>query len=198
MSQHYAIPTETIERETEVKKSRFIARATYATNRQEAMAFLAQAKADYPDARHHCWAYLLGDPSQTCSAAMSDDGEPSGVAGRPILNVIQHKLIGDVMVVVSRYFGGIKLGAGGMVRAYSGVAECVLSALKLERQQPVIDRLLSGDFSQEQPIRHWAESRAAKIGAVTYKQGVSLVLTVPVQHESALIEFCSARGIELD
>jgi len=195
MSQTYLTPTTTLERETEAKKSRFIARATSVTSRQEAMAFLEQAKADYPDARHHCWAYLISNPTATCSAAMSDDGEPSGVAGRPILNVIQHKIIGDVIVVVTRYFGGVKLGAGGMVRAYSGAAECVLSALPLETRQPVISRSLGADFSQEQPIRHWADKYGAIVEEVTYQQGVDLVLTVPIEHEQALFEFCTARQI---
>ena len=195
MSQHYPIPVSTLECETEVKKSRFIARATCVTSRKTAMKFLEQAKADYPDARHHCWAYLIGNPSATCSAAMSDDGEPSGVAGRPILNVIQHKGIGDVMVVVTRYFGGTKLGAGGMVRAYSGAAEGVLSLLPLKRQQPLICRQLDCDFSQEQPIRHWVERHDAEIGEVVYSQRVDVKVVLPAQYESEFTEFCTARGI---
>lgn len=195
MSQGYSIPTSTLEREIEVKKSRFIARATAAASRQEAMLALQQSKSDWPDARHHCWAYLIGNPAATCSAAMSDDGEPSGVAGKPILNVIQHKGIGDVIVVVSRYFGGIKLGAGGMVRAYSGAAESVLSELPLERQEPVVTLSLICDFSQEQPIRHWAEKHHAEISRVIYTQGVELMLTLSATYEEPLMVFCAARGI---
>ncbi len=123
----YPTPAQFIETETEVKKSRFIARATKVTDRQSAIAFVEQAKQDYPGARHHCWAYLLGNPASASSAAANDAGEPSGTAGKPILNVIQHKGVGDVIVVVIRYFGGIKLGAGGLVRAYSGAAEAVMS-----------------------------------------------------------------------
>jgi uncharacterized YigZ family protein len=195
MPQVYSIPTSTLECETEVKKSRFIARATYVATRKAAMIFLEQVKADYPDARHHCWAYLVGNPSATCSAAMSDDGEPSGVAGKPILNVIQHKGIGDVVVVVTRYFGGIKLGAGGMVRAYSGAAEGVLSLLPLKRQRPLVCRQLSCDFSQEQSIRHWAEKHDTEVGEVLYSQCVDMALVMPAQHEAEFAEFCTARGI---
>ncbi len=197
MSQSYLIPTSTLEREIEVKKSRFIACATAVVSRQEAMLALQQAKSDWPDARHHCWAYLIGNPAATCSAAMSDDGEPSGVAGRPILNVIQHKGIGDVIVVVSRYFGGIKLGAGGMVRAYSGVAESVLSELPLKTQQPVVTLSLVCDFSQEQPVRYWAEKHHAEINRVVYKQGVEMTLTLSVAYGGQLMAFCTARGIVL-
>ncbi len=197
MSQSYLIPTSTLEREIEVKKSRFIARATAVISRQEAMLVLQQTKSDWPDARHHCWAYLIGNPAATCSAAMSDDGEPSGVAGKPILNVIQHKGIGDIIVVVSRYFGGIKLGAGGMVRAYSGAAESVLRELPLKAQQPVVTRSLVCDFSQEQLVRYWAEKHHAEINRVLYKQDVEMMLTLSAVYGEPLMAFCVARGIVL-
>lgn len=106
----YTTPKSFHQHKLDIKKSRFIAWAEKVTNRQEAMAFLERSKQTYPDAGHHCWAYQLGHPQSPISAAMSDDGEPSGTAGKPILNVLQHKNIGDVMVIVIRYFGGIKLG----------------------------------------------------------------------------------------
>ena len=143
----YPTPARTVETESEVKKSRFIARAANVSSRQEALAFVEQAKCDYPDARHHCWAYLLGNPSSAASAAQNDDGEPAGTSGRPILNVIQHKGVGDVVVVVIRYFGGIKLGAGGLVRAYSGAAESCMSILPLEQAIPMQQVTLNMDFS---------------------------------------------------
>ncbi len=148
MSQTYPVPTGTTQCEIEIKKSRFIARATCVSCREEAMTFLKKAKSDYPDARHHCWAYLIGDPSSASSAAMNDDGEPGGTAGKPILNVIQHKGVGDVMVVVIRYFGGVKLGAGGLTRAYSGVTESLFSSMHIEQQQPVIQMKLLCNFAQ--------------------------------------------------
>ena len=197
MSQSYSTPASSLEREIEVKKSRFIARATAVVSRQEAMLALQQSKFDWPDARHHCWAYLIGNPTATCSAAMSDDGEPSGVAGKPILNVIQHKEIGDVIVVVNRYFGGIKLGAGGMVRAYTAAAEAVLGELPLERRHSVVTLSLVCDFSQEQSIRYWAEKHHAEISQVIYTQSVELRLTLSTVYKALLIEFCAARGIVL-
>jgi uncharacterized YigZ family protein len=106
----------------EVKHSRFIAQAAPATSPQAALAFLAQV-AD-PDATHNCWAYRIGAEYRS-----SDDGEPAGTAGRPILAAIEGQGCDRVMVVVTRWYGGIKLGAGGLVRAYGGAAaECLRTA----------------------------------------------------------------------
>lgn len=195
MSQPYFIPDSTLECELEVKKSRFIARATPVTTREEAMAFLGSTKQDYPDARHHCWAYLLGNPRSASSAGSNDDGEPSGTAGKPILNVIQHKGIGDVMVVVSRYFGGVKLGAGGLTRAYGNATEAVLSTLPLTRHQILLHRQLHCDFSHEQPLRHWAAQHKASVVSVEYSGAVSLALSLPIQSLPSLESFCQSHGI---
>lgn len=106
----------------EVKHSRFIANASPATSPQAALAFLAQV-AD-PDATHNCWAYRIGAEYRS-----SDDGEPAGTAGRPILAAIEGQGCDQVVVVVTRWYGGIKLGAGGLVRAYGGAAaECLRTA----------------------------------------------------------------------
>lgn len=180
-----------------IRKSRFIAHADRVTSRAEAMAFVAHLRQQYPDARHHCWAYLLGDPRATASAAMNDDGEPSGTAGKPILGVIQHKGIGDVMVIVTRYFGGIKLGAGGLVRAYAGAAEAVLSQLPLTPYTPYTRCTLHTDFSREQAVRHWCEQHTANIVAVEYASGVTLVVDTPTSTVEALTALCAARGIDL-
>jgi len=153
MSPSYRVPATTLERALEVKKSRFIARVTRVESREQAMAFLETLRRAHPDARHHCWAYLLGNPRSASTAACNDDGEPSGTAGKPILHVIQHKGIGDVMVVVARYFGGIKLGAGGLTRASRAACEDVLSALPLALRQPWLQRRVRCDFSLEQPLR---------------------------------------------
>ncbi len=181
----------------EVKKSRFIARAAMASDRAAAMALLERARKDYPDARHHCWAYLIGNPETAATAAMNDAGEPSGTAGKPILNVIRHKGIGDVMVVVSRYFGGIKLGAGGLTRAYSGAAEAVLSELPLAEQRPMCELQLSLGFAQEQPLRHWADTHEASIISLEYAQGVTAVLSLPEVQREALLTWCLAEGVDV-
>ncbi|WEJ62649.1 IMPACT family protein [Thiomicrorhabdus lithotrophica] len=90
----YPIPTQQTVAEIEIKKSRFIAYARGIDSRSEGMAWLDEIKAQYPDARHHCWAYLIGNPACAANAGMGDDGEPSGTAGKPILNVLNHKGVG--------------------------------------------------------------------------------------------------------
>lgn len=109
-----------------VKKSRFIARASRADSPESASAFLAHVRE--PDATHNCWAYKIASQYR-----FSDDGEPGGTAGRPILAAIEGQALDHVVVVVTRYFGGIKLGAGGLVRAYGGTAaECLRLAHRVE------------------------------------------------------------------
>ena len=153
-------------------------------------------KADYPDARHHCWAYLVGNPETAASAAMSDDGEPSGTAGKSILNVIQHKGIGNLIVVVTRYFGGVKLGAGGLVRAYAGATQQVLADLPLDEHRPQRTFTLAFDFADEQPLRHWAEQHGAQLQSIDYGNRVTARLDVPVEQVEAFEAFLGAQGIE--
>lgn len=189
------VPNGPAEQSRVTRKSRFIAHADRVTTRADAMALIERIRTQYPDARHHCWAYLLGDPRATASASMNDDGEPSGTAGKPILNVIQHKGIGDVMVVVTRYFGGIKLGAGGLVRAYAGAAEAVLSQLPLTQHIPRTLCTLHADFAQEQALRHWCEQHMATLVRIDYATGVTLTLDVPDTALDALAAWCQARAI---
>ncbi|MFN2382178.1 MAG: YigZ family protein [Guyparkeria sp.] len=194
----YVTPAATLERELEIKKSRFIARAGLVKDRQAALAFVDTVKADYPDARHHCWAYLVGNPSTAASAAMNDDGEPSGTAGKPILNVIQHKGIGDLIVVVTRYFGGVKLGAGGLVRAYSGATQQVLADLPLTEHRPQCTFALRFGFADEQPLRHWSAQHGAQLLSIEYGPRVSAHLAVPLEQIEAFEAFLGAQGIEAD
>lgn len=163
----------------EIKKSRFIALAFPCVSREHAMEFLAQAKLDYPDARHHCWAYVLGDPNNATSMAANDDGEPAGTAGKPILSVLSHKQVGDVMLIVVRYFGGIKLGAGGLVRAYAQSADGVVQALKLVKPVHLQHWQASFDFAQEQFLRYWLEQQGGQLVDIEYSQQVQATLLLP-------------------
>ncbi|MFL0797867.1 MAG: YigZ family protein [Cellvibrionaceae bacterium] len=195
---NYAIPAKSLETEYEIKKSRFIARVAYASDRASAMALLTQAKADYPDARHHCWAYLLGNPQSASSAAMSDDGEPSGTAGKPILNVLQHKNVGDVMLIVIRYFGGIKLGAGGLVRAYSTAAQQAMEQLEIQEQVCTVDLLVFLEFSQEQLLRHWLSTHQGQVTSAEYGNCVRVRIAVPEMELETFESFALSQRWKLD
>ena len=118
--------TEPVSHELVIKKSRFVACVQPIQGRSEAQIFVLQLKRDHPDAVHVCWALLAGGQS-----AAQDDGEPSGTAGRPMMEVLRHQELDGVLATVVRYFGGVKLGAGGLVRAYTdAVAQCLLKASK--------------------------------------------------------------------
>ena len=126
----YTVGTEA-ETEIIINRSRFIGRAFPINNEEDALLLLEQVRAEFPDASHHCYAYVLGRGSNI--QRFNDDGEPGGTAGMPILQVILQQEIEDVLVVVTRYFGGIKLGAGGLVRAYSkSAAETLQKAGRVE------------------------------------------------------------------
>lgn len=196
MSRDYPVPAGYLERETEVKKSRFIARVAPVSSRDEVKVLVDQAHRDHPDARHVCWAYQIGRPGSAAEAAMNDAGEPSGTAGKPILNVIQHKDMGDVLVIVIRYFGGIKLGAGGLVRAYAGAAESVLSAVDRVVAKPVTPAHVTMGYADEQPLRHWCEVHGAEVVSVDYGASVTAELSVPEEVIAAFLEFCRAQKME--
>jgi len=122
--------------ETEVKHSRFLAAVRRVDTADAALAFVDEQRRLYPDARHHCWAFVVGDDLSTRAERSSDDGEPGGTAGVPMLQVLHHRDLVNVAAVVTRWFGGIKLGAGGLVRAYSGaVAAALDDATLVERRQ---------------------------------------------------------------
>lgn len=135
------------------KKSRFIAHTKPITSEDDATAFIEEIKKQYWDARHNCYAYQLGDRNQI--QRYSDDGEPGGTAGMPILDVLRGKDIKDTIVVVTRYFGGTLLGTGGLVRAYSlSAREGIKSAGLIERiphirQHFIVDYTLSGKVQYE-------------------------------------------------
>ncbi|MEN9465590.1 MAG: hypothetical protein RL217_1771 [Pseudomonadota bacterium] len=192
----YLRPDATAGFELEVKKSRFIGLAFPAQSREEALAHLAHTQTRFPDARHYCWAYVVGNPDNAASLAASDDGEPSGTAGKPILNVLMHKEIGDIMLIVVRYFGGIKLGAGGLTRAYSQAADGVVQKLSLVR--PVTMRIwhFRCAFAHEQYLRHFLSLQQGEILEIHYGQEVEGTLSLP-QDIAQADKVLQGQGIEL-
>lgn len=195
MTQH--LISEEVKFTLEVKKSQFISWLKTVESREEAMAYLQQARDEYPDARHHCWAYLIGNNPNSQTAAMSDDGEPSGTAGKPMLNVLQHKPVSNVMAIVIRYFGGIKLGAGGLVRAYSQAVEQSFGLANLVEIVPKRQGRVTIDFSQEQWLRHQLGLLSGEITNLDYQQQVHAELELPEQNWSQLQQILNTRSIVL-
>ncbi|WP_296242953.1 MULTISPECIES: YigZ family protein [unclassified Psychrobacter] len=182
----------------EIKKSEFIAHAYPVTSREDAMFHVEQLREQYADARHHCWAYIIGDPNNTTSAGFDDDGEPNGTAGRPILNVLQHKSIGNVIIIVVRYFGGIKLGAGGLTRTYAGSAQAVVDEMVLLPYVPMAEVKILAEFATEAQCRYVVENLGGQINDVAYSKQVVLTVTLAEVDIEPLKEHLAMDGRVLD
>lgn len=192
MSADYDVPAETIVVETEVKKSRFITYLAPAASRSEALEYIQSIRQKYPDANHHCTAFVAGPPQGGAAIAFDDDGEPSGTAGKPMLNVLMHKDIGEIVAVVVRYFGGIKLGAGGLVRAYSGAVQAACEQLPLTRRVSLREGVLSCDYAREQMVRHILDQQKIQLQDCQYAEQVVMTIAAP----GALCEALSDQMME--
>lgn len=170
------IPEGVTEFEQVIKKSRFIAYLAHAASPQAAHAYIDSIRAQYPDARHVCWAFIAGEPGNTPFVSCSDDGEPSGTAGKPMLNVLQHGGVGEIVAVVVRYFGGVKLGTGGLVRAYSGSVTEAMKVISTLERVPVQLLQLTVPYPLEDAVRRALASHDASIKSSDY--GEALVLSV--------------------
>jgi uncharacterized YigZ family protein len=182
----HPVPARIHEAETEARKSRFIACAGRADTREQAMNLLATVRRDYPGASHYCWAYLLGDPASPIGAAMSDDGEPGGTAGRPILGVLQHKGVGNIMLVVARWFGGIKLGAGGLVRAYGGAASEVMKTLPVTDFVAHIETEICLPYAAESDFRRWLDRAGGALLEVRRESELWCRVALPEREQETL------------
>lgn len=131
MSQGYLVPAEVFRTEFNIKKSRFVTTARFAETVADARKHLAALRAEMPGANHHVYAFRVGF-GNSVTEGMSDDGEPAGTAGPPTLAVLRGSGIGDVLLVTARFFGGTKLGTGGLVRAYTASAQAALRDLRTE------------------------------------------------------------------
>ncbi|MEQ9496562.1 MAG: YigZ family protein [Deltaproteobacteria bacterium] len=138
--------------EIEIDRSRFIGSLTHVESVEAARAFIDEVSAEYADATHNCWAYVVGPPGSSANIGMSDDGEPHNTAGRPMLNVLLHADVGDVVAVVTRYFGGTKLGRGGLVRAYGGAVQAALDAATRTERVAWSQHVLTFDYAAKQAL----------------------------------------------
>ncbi len=191
INHRYFIPAKTIEVITEIKRSRFIARVSHSINTEHAFTLIKQSKTKFPDARHHCWAFIACPPAASTAIRFSDAGEPSGTAGKPILNVLQHSHYGEIVCVVSRYYGGIKLGAGGLVRAYSNSTKAALELLPVLEKVNLIPLTMEIPYAQENAIRHYLQMVKASIHHVQYQQRVIIDCDIAAERIAEIKLFCS-------
>ena len=178
----YPIPAEPLRCEIEVKRSRFIATIEATDSTEAALNFISRIKHEFPDASHNCWAYLIGPPGSTDRIGLSDDGEPHGVAGKPMLTTIQHSNIGDIAVVVTRYFGGTKLGKGGMVKAYTQAVKTALEQLKTAEKIDWVKLSVKVNYQLLGSIERLLPEFEAELTDKKFAEQICLVLKVPAEN----------------
>ena len=177
-------PAGAAETETMIQKSRFIARVYPVSSEQEAKEILAKVRAIHQDANHNVFAYRIG-PVEKCS----DDGEPSGTAGRPALEGLHKACLDSILVVITRYFGGIKLGAGGLIRAYAQAARSAMDKAGRLRLVPHRQLKITMDYNLLNKIRHEVETRGYPAPQIRYTDQVEVTLLIPSEEEGDVAGF---------
>lgn len=168
-----------------VNKSRFLGACAPVASPEEALAFLAQEKAKYPDASHHCYAYVIGRNAGIMR--YSDDGEPGGTAGMPIIEVMKARKVVDCAIVVTRYFGGVLLGAGGLTRAYSHSAALALDAAGVATMYPTQKHLCEVAYPLWDRVKHFLSAQPVKLSDESFMATVTFTLLVKQEDADAVL-----------
>ena len=174
----YLVPAQKVEVEQEIKKSRFIATVAHAADKESALKFIEDVSGNHQGASHNTYAYVIGNPNGGAAVGFNDDGEVGGTAGKPILSVLQMRGIGDVVAVVTRYFGGTRLGTGGLVRAYSGTITMALDELKLKEHVDLVEIQIKVGYEFESAVRNLFEKKSVAIKDVLYTEDVTIISDV--------------------
>ena len=172
--------------EVEEKKSRFIANLFYVESVEEAENCLKQIKKKYYDARHNCYAYVVKE--ENIIKKSSDDGEPSGTAGSPILNVIERNNLCNVIIIVTRYFGGILLGTGGLVRAYTEAATNAVNQAKIVEQEKGLEVEFEVSYADIEKFKYYCNLKNIKIVNITYTENVKIVIDLTEEEKNEILE----------
>jgi uncharacterized YigZ family protein len=175
----YPIPAGRHRVEQTVRRSRFITTLAPAQTAEAAHAFIDAIRLEFPDATHNCWAFAAGPPGATAAVGMSDDGEPHGTAGRPMLEALLHSGIGEVAAVVTRYYGGVKLGKGGLQRAYSGGVKHALESLPRGERVDRVSRVVTIEYAALDAVRRAASELDVAIRAEHFTDDVRLDVAIP-------------------
>ena len=179
----YLVPTGAAQATLVEKRSEFIGQVWPVESEEEARALIEGAKKKYHDARHNCWCYVIQDGP----VRYSDDGEPQGTAGQPMLGVFQKEGVTNVSCVVTRYFGGILLGAGGLVRAYTQAAKDALDAAGISQVRRWVELKVDCPYSFFERVKNQVAALEGVVGQVEYAAGVTVHALLP---EGRVEEFC--------
>ncbi len=186
-----------IETEITVKKSKFIANIIKVTNQEMANEKLKEIKKKYHDARHNCFAYRIYEEDNLIER-FSDDGEPSGTAGSPMLNILQKNNIGNVLVVVTRYFGGILLGTGGLVRAYSDATIDAISKINLIENVLGIEVQVELEYDKFESFRYYCKKNDINIIKTDYKEKIVCLINLEENKKDKLMTDYSTKNININ
>lgn len=175
----WLVPAESVTVSEEIKKSRFITSVAHTTGVIAAKTFLEQVRSEHPAARHHCWAWVAGAPDDSQQLGFSDDGEPAGTAGKPMLAQLMGSGIGEITAVVVRYSGGIKLGTGGLVKAYGGGVQAALIQLPTVLKVPLTEYTLQCDYAQLAGIEALLKQCNGELVQSDFQASVLLRIALP-------------------
>lgn len=194
--QPYPVPAESVTFSEEIKKSRFITFLARTEGVEAAKAFIQEIRHQHPAARHHCWAFVAGAPDDSQQLGFSDDGEPAGTAGKPILSQLMGSGVGEIIAVVVRYYGGIMLGTGGLVKAYGGGVQQALKQLTVQQKVPLAEFAVRCDYSQLQLVETLLSQVGGHILRSEFGAAVDLVLALPAADATATVShlFDISRG----
>lgn len=182
----YRIPARVHRVEETIQRSRFITTLSHAPDAEAAHAFVETVRSEFPDATHNCWAFVAGAPGSTTRIGMSDDGEPHGTAGRPMLTTLLHADVGEIVAVCTRYYGGVKLGTGGLSRAYSGGVVLALETLPTEERVERISIDVTVGYPDVDAIQRLVEERSLPVEEEVFGAEVRYRLGVPVEEVEEL------------
>ncbi|UUM31882.1 YigZ family protein [Vibrio japonicus] len=179
--QPYLIPAHPIQFEEEIKKSVFITHLAHTPSIESAKAFVEQIKMKHSDARHNCWAFVAGRAEDSMKWGFSDDGEPSGTAGKPMLAQLSGSGVGEVTAVVTRYSGGIKLGTGGLVKAYGGGVQQALKLLQTIEKKITTHLQVELDYAFMPIVQSLISQFEAQEVSADYSEQVKLVVDIELR-----------------
>ena len=185
--------SENAEAEIEEKKSRFIANAYYVENEEQVKDYIKKVKKKYHDAKHHCFAYKIIEGERS-----SDDGEPTGTAGIPILNVISGENLTNVLIIVTRYFGGTLLGTGGLVRAYTEASKKVLGKTKKTEKVLGQEIKIELEYTELNGFKYYAKQNKIKIANIVYSEKVEIDIEIPKLLKQNLLESDNKNGFKIN
>lgn len=175
----WLIPAAPVTVVDEIKKSRFITLLAHTEGVEAAKAFVESVRAEHPAARHHCVAWVAGPPNDSQQLGFSDDGEPAGTAGKPMLAQLMGSDVGEVTAVVVRYYGGILLGTGGLVKAYGGGVHQALAELTTQRKTPLTEYTLQCEYGQLAGVESLLAQFSGKVVSSDYQADVHLRVALP-------------------